>query len=412
MENISHFQSLDELIKALDRERKLIQALFQDRKKLSFRVELAKEMASKREDSLDFMRRFGIIREVDDCVELEDVYLKFFEDVLVVNETINVASVRECIEALNDEIDFYLAEQNPNRKASYLKNVKRLLRNINLDTYRNVIDLSRNINNTYKNEPNFAIKKKKLENLDEKRKSIALLINECEKLIDERQITFFTIAMDVQLNQIVSDLKFRFREVYHTLLELNRTIITYLKAALAPRITRHGVLVEVYGEGILLIGDSGIGKSEAAVELLKRGHRLIADDAVEIKKVSTNSLVGTAPELIRNYIELRGIGIINVAKLFGVGAVRSQNEINLVVKIVPWNTQEVYDRLGLEEQYMEILGVNVPMNTIPITPGRNLAMILEVAAMNNRQKKMGYNSAQEFTEQINRYFASNMGNGQ
>ena len=190
------------------------------------------------------------------------------------------------------------------------------------------------------------------------------------------------------------------------------TIITYLKAALAPRITRHGVLVEVYGEGILLIGDSGIGKSEAAVELLKRGHRLIADDAVEIKKVSTNSLVGTAPELIRNYIELRGIGIINVAKLFGVGAVRSQNEINLVVKIVPWNTQEVYDRLGLEEQYMEILGVNVPMNTIPITPGRNLAMILEVAAMNNRQKKMGYNSAQEFTEQINRYFASNMGNGQ
>ena len=190
------------------------------------------------------------------------------------------------------------------------------------------------------------------------------------------------------------------------------TIITYLKAALAPRITRHGVLVEVYGEGILLIGDSGIGKSEAAVELLKRGHRLIADDAVEIKKVSSGSLVGTAPELIRNYIELRGIGIINVAKLFGVGAVRSENEINLVVKIVPWNTLEVYDRLGLEEQYMEILGVNVPMNTIPITPGRNLAMILEVAAMNNRQKKMGYNAAQEFTEQIDRHFASNMGNGQ
>ena len=189
------------------------------------------------------------------------------------------------------------------------------------------------------------------------------------------------------------------------------TIITYLKAALAPRITRHGVLVEVYGEGILLIGDSGIGKSEAAVELLKRGHRLIADDAVEIKKVSSGSLVGTAPELIRNYIELRGIGIINVAKLFGVGAVRSENEINLVVKIVPWNTLEVYDRLGLEEQYMEILGVNIPMNTIPITPGRNLAMILEVAAMNNRQKKMGYNAAQEFTEQMDRHFASNMGNG-
>ena len=193
---------------------------------------------------------------------------------------------------------------------------------------------------------------------------------------------------------------------------LASTIITYLKAALAPRITRHGVLVEVYGEGILLIGDSGIGKSEAAVELLKRGHRLIADDAVEIRKVSSGSLVGTAPELIRNYIELRGIGVINVAKLFGVGAVRGENEINLVVKIVPWNTLEVYDRLGLEEQYIEILGVNVPMNTIPITPGRNLAMILEVAAMNNRQKKMGYNAALEFTEQMDRHFATNMGNGQ
>ena len=187
-------------------------------------------------------------------------------------------------------------------------------------------------------------------------------------------------------------------------------IITYLKSALAPRITRHGVLVEVYGEGILLIGDSGIGKSEAAVELLKRGHRLIADDAVEIKKISATSLVGTSPELIRNYIELRGIGIINVAKLFGVGAVRKENEIDLVVKIVPWNTQEVYDRLGLEERYMDILGVKIPLNTIPITPGRNLAVILEVAAMNNRQKKMGYNAAAEFTEQINQHYLQNANN--
>ena len=187
------------------------------------------------------------------------------------------------------------------------------------------------------------------------------------------------------------------------------TIIAYLKAALAPRITRHGVLVEVYGEGILLIGDSGIGKSEAAVELLKRGHRLIADDAVEIKKISSNTLVGTAPKLIRNYIELRGIGIINVAKLFGMGAVRDQNEINMVVNIVPWNTQQAYDRLGLDEQYEEILGVKIPKNTIPITPGRNLALILEVAAMNNRQKKMGYNAAVEFTEQINRHFDENLG---
>ena len=184
-------------------------------------------------------------------------------------------------------------------------------------------------------------------------------------------------------------------------------IITYLKAALAPCITRHGVLMEVYGEGVLLVGDSGIGKSEAAVELLKRGHRLIADDAVEIRKVSENSLVGTAPELIRNYIELRGIGIINVAKLYGMGAVKKENEINLVVNIVHWNTQEIYDRLGLEDQHMEILGVKVPMNTIPITPGRNLAVILEVAAMNNRQRTMGYNAALEFTEQINRHFDEN-----
>ena len=181
-------------------------------------------------------------------------------------------------------------------------------------------------------------------------------------------------------------------------------IISHMSAELAPRITRHGVLMEVYGEGILLIGESGIGKSEAAVELLKRGHRLIADDAVEIRKVSGNALMGNAPEMIRNYIELRGIGIVNVAKLFGMGAVKPENTINMVVNIVPWKTQEVYDRLGLEDQYMDILGVKVPMYTIPITPGRNLAVILEVAAMNNRQRQMGYNSAKEFTEQINRQF--------
>ena len=187
-------------------------------------------------------------------------------------------------------------------------------------------------------------------------------------------------------------------------------IITYLKAELAPRLTRHGVLMEVYGEGLLLIGESGIGKSEAAVELLKRGHRLIADDAVEIRKISGNTLMGNAPSLIRNYIELRGIGVINVAQLFGMGAVKAENEVNLVVNIVPWNTQEVYDRLGLEDQYMDLMGVKIPMNTIPITPGRNLAVILEVAAMNNRQRKMGYNAAVEFTEQINRHFNLNTGN--
>ena len=187
------------------------------------------------------------------------------------------------------------------------------------------------------------------------------------------------------------------------------SVIDFLQVALAPCVTRHGVLMEVYGEGLLLIGESGIGKSEAAVELLKRGHRLIADDAVDIRKLSENTLVGRAPELIRNYVELRGIGIVNVAKLFCMGAVRAENNIDLVVNIVPWSTHEVYDRLGLEDQYMEILGVNIPMNTIPITPGRNLAVILEVAAMNNRQRKMGYNPALEFTQKIDRHFEETVG---
>ncbi len=181
-------------------------------------------------------------------------------------------------------------------------------------------------------------------------------------------------------------------------------ITAYLKNALAPRISRHGVLVEVYGEGMLLMGESGIGKSEAAAELLKRGHRLIADDAVDIRKIADNTLLGTSPALIRNYIEIRGIGVINVAKLFGMAAIKDETAVNLVVNIVPWSGDQIYDRLGLEEQYMDILGVKVPAITIPVKPGRNLAIILEIAAMNNRQKKMGYNAAVEFTEQINRHF--------
>ena len=178
-------------------------------------------------------------------------------------------------------------------------------------------------------------------------------------------------------------------------------IITYLRGALAPRITRHGVLMEVYGEGILLTGESGMGKSETAVELLKRGHRLIADDAVEIRKISGNTLVGTAPAVVRNFVELRGIGIINVARLFGMGAVKTENQIDLVVDIVRWDSKANYDRLGLDVQYTELLGVKIPTYTIPITPGRNLAIILEVAAMNNRQRKTGYNAALDFTEQFN-----------
>lgn len=182
------------------------------------------------------------------------------------------------------------------------------------------------------------------------------------------------------------------------------SLIASLKAYLAPRVTRHGVLVEIYGEGILIIGDSGIGKSEAAIELVKRGHRLVADDAVEIKKISSKELTGSAPDVLRHYIELRGIGVINVAKLFGMGAVKDSAAIDLIINIVPWHDGEVYDRLGLESQYTDILGVKVPSITVPVTPGRNLAVIFEVAAMNNRQKRMGYNAAEEFTEQLNKFF--------
>jgi HPr kinase/phosphorylase len=187
------------------------------------------------------------------------------------------------------------------------------------------------------------------------------------------------------------------------------SLITYLKSALAPRITRHGVLVEIYGEGILIVGDSGIGKSETAIELVKRGHRLIADDAVEIKKVSSRELIGAAPEVLRHYIELRGIGVINVAKLFGMGAVKDSSNIDLIINMVPWRDGEAYDRLGMETQYTEILDVKVPSITVPITPGRNLAVIFEVAAMNNRQKRMGYNAALEFTEQMSKFFESRDG---
>lgn len=184
------------------------------------------------------------------------------------------------------------------------------------------------------------------------------------------------------------------------------SLITYLKQALAPRVTRHGVLVEISGEGILINGDSGIGKSETAIELVKRGHRLIADDAVEIRKVSSRQLVGNAPEVLRHYIELRGIGVINVAKLFGMGAVKDSCNIDLIINMVPWRDGEAYDRLGIETQYTEILDVKVPSITIPITPGRNLAVIFEVAAINNRQKRMGYNAAMEFTEQMSKFFAN------
>ena len=177
-------------------------------------------------------------------------------------------------------------------------------------------------------------------------------------------------------------------------------LVSYMNVELAPRVTRHGVLVEVYGEGILLVGDSGVGKSETAIELIKRGHRLIADDAVEIRRVSKKSLVGTAPENIRHFIELRGIGIINARRIFGMGAVKLTEKIGIVINLEIWDKTKVYDRMGMENEYTEILGLRVPVLTIPVKPGRNLAVIIEVAAMNNRQKKMGYNAAKELLQNL------------
>ena len=176
--------------------------------------------------------------------------------------------------------------------------------------------------------------------------------------------------------------------------ELQADLISSLKKYLAPRVTTHGVLVEIYGEGVLLMGESGIGKSETALELIKRGHRLIADDAVEIKRISRELLVGSAPEMIRYYMELRGIGVVNVRHLYGVGAVKPESNIDLVVEMEQWDSNKVYDRLGLSNESISFMGVSLPKVTIPITPGRNLAVIMELAAMNNRQKKMGFNAAE------------------
>lgn len=177
-------------------------------------------------------------------------------------------------------------------------------------------------------------------------------------------------------------------------------LIRYLNVQLAPRIVKHGVLVEVYGEGILILGESGVGKSETALELVKRGHRLIADDVVEIRKVSDKTLLGTAPDIIRHFIEIRGVGILDVKNLYGVGSVMMQENINLIIHMELWDDKKNYDRLGLEDQYTDILDIRVPSLTIPVRPGRNLAIIVEIAAMNNRQKKMGYNAAKVLNERI------------
>ena len=206
----------------------------------------------------------------------------------------------------------------------------------------------------------------------------------------------------------VSEDTLSFAQKYHVPLmrtsmrtsEFMAALISYLNVQLGPRITRHGVLVEVYGEGVLILGDSGVGKSETAIELVTRGHRLIADDAVEIRRVSATTLVGRAPELIRHYVELRGIGIVNVMRLFGIGAVKETEKVDLIINLEPWLQGTMYDRLGLDDQTTEILGIRIPSIVIPVRPGRNLANIIEIAAMNNRQKKMGYNTAQEFNKRL------------
>ena len=185
----------------------------------------------------------------------------------------------------------------------------------------------------------------------------------------------------------------------HTSVEFTSMTIDFLNHELAPMITRHGVLMDVYGEGVLILGDSGIGKSETAIELIKRGHRLVADDAVEIRRIS-DSLYGSAPEIIRHYIEIRGIGIIDVQQLFGMGAVQFDSDIEIVIHLEPWQDGKFYDRLGLEGDTYTILGVQLPYVTIPVRPGRNLAGIVEIAAMKNRQMRYGYNSARDFMTQF------------
>ena len=176
--------------------------------------------------------------------------------------------------------------------------------------------------------------------------------------------------------------------------------IAYLNNELAKRITRHGVLVEVYGEGVLIIGDSGVGKSETAIELVKRGHRLIADDAIEIRKISNKSLIGQSPENIQHFVELRGVGIINIARTYGAGAVKQSQEIDMVIELEHWKPEKSYSTIGLNDEYMDIMGVSVIKSVIPVRPGRNLSIIIETAAIVYRQKKMGYNAARELLEKL------------
>ena len=223
----------------------------------------------------------------------------------------------------------------------------------------------------------------------------ALMSRHIPALIIARELPYFSEMLDLAKKYEVPLL--RSKESTSNFIS---GLIAFLNLNLAPRITRHGVLIEIYGEGVFISGESGVGKSETAIELVKRGHRLVADDAVEIRKVSNISLVGSSPDNIRHFLELRGIGIINARRLFGIGAVKNTEKIELIVEMEQWNPEKIYDRMGVDTQFATILGVKIPMLTIPVKPGRNLAVILEVAAMNNRQKKMGYNAAAELLDQL------------
>ncbi|CAM3774101.1 HPr(Ser) kinase/phosphatase [Cohnella lubricantis] len=219
---------------------------------------------------------------------------------------------------------------------------------------------------------------------------------------DETPCIIITRGLDVpvELVEVANERRFPvLRSTVATTILLSR-ITTFLEKKLAPTATIHGVLVDVYGVGMLITGGSGIGKSETALELVKRGHRLVADDAVEIRQTADNLLYGSAPELIQHLLEIRGLGILNVMTLFGAGAVRTQKQISLVIKLENWQQEKQYDRLGLDEETTKIIEAEVPLVTVPVRPGRNLAVILEVAAMNFRLKRMGYNAALQFTNKL------------
>jgi len=242
------------------------------------------------------------------------------------------------------------------------------------------------VENTYMSEMNSERRSECLENLFAKKFPAAILTRGAEAMPE-----MLEVAQKYQVPVLrTDDPSSRFMSA----------LIAFLNVELAPQITRHGVLVEVYGEGMLIMGESGVGKSETAVELLKRGHRLVADDAVEIRRVSAKALVGTSPEIIRHFIEIRGIGIVDVQKIFGMGAVKQTEKIDMVIHLEAWQDGKQYDRLGLVSEYTNILGIDIPSLTVPVKPGRNLAVIFEVAAMNNRQKKMGYNAAAELNSRI------------